>query len=207
MLDNNKYTIYAPGEEPEEIKKLLSIFFSSVKKLFPDRRIRTSKVKRYGKLKEATVLLYDLLGYDSEKEFFEAYGFQMVSDEDPDIEGAFEQNNPEDSVIELLSEPNQIDLKEKTSENTDDNENETDLSTLFYDSRRRNCSSDSAGVPIWEKYTLTIQEAAEYFRIGENKLRDIVKENKNASFVLWNGNRPQIKRRIFEDYIDKLNEI
>ena len=28
----------------------------------------------------------------------------------------------------------------------------------------------NADVPIWEKYTLTIDEAAKYFRIGENKL-------------------------------------
>ena len=31
-------------------------------------------------------------------------------------------------------------------------------------------------VPIWEKYTLTIEEAAKYFRIGENKLRDDIVE-------------------------------
>ncbi|MDO5445973.1 MAG: excisionase [Eubacteriales bacterium] len=63
------------------------------------------------------------------------------------------------------------------------------------------------GIPIWEKYTLTIQEAAEYFRIGENKLRDIVKENRNAPFILWNGNRPQIKRKLFEEYVDRINSI
>ena len=28
-------------------------------------------------------------------------------------------------------------------------------------------------VPIWEKYTLTIEEAAKYFRIGESKLRKL----------------------------------
>ena len=28
-------------------------------------------------------------------------------------------------------------------------------------------------VPIWEKYTLTIEEAARYFRIGEKKLRKL----------------------------------
>lgn len=32
-------------------------------------------------------------------------------------------------------------------------------------------------VPIWEKYSLTIEEAAAYFRIGENSLRDIIKVN------------------------------
>ena len=26
-------------------------------------------------------------------------------------------------------------------------------------------------IPVWEKYTLTIEEASKYFRIGENKLR------------------------------------
>ena len=27
-------------------------------------------------------------------------------------------------------------------------------------------------IPVWEKYTLTIEEASKYFRIGENKLDD-----------------------------------
>lgn len=60
-------------------------------------------------------------------------------------------------------------------------------------------------IPIWEKYTLTIEEAAAYFRIGETKLRRIVSENRNADFLLWNGNRPQIKRSLFERYIDQCN--
>lgn len=62
-------------------------------------------------------------------------------------------------------------------------------------------------IPIWEKYTLSIEEAAEYFRIGENKLRDLINSNKMADFILWNGNRAQIKRRLFEKHIDHLNFI
>ena len=62
-------------------------------------------------------------------------------------------------------------------------------------------------IPIWEKYTLTIEEASAYFRIGETKLRKIVSENKNADFLIWNGNRPQIKRALFERYIDRCNLI
>ena len=56
--------------------------------------------------------------------------------------------------------------------------------------------------PIWMKYTMSIEEAAQYFRIGENKLRKMVRENRDADFVLWNGSRPQIKRKSFEKYID-----
>lgn len=58
-------------------------------------------------------------------------------------------------------------------------------------------------VPIWEKYTLTIEEAAKYFRIGEGKLRKLAEENPTASWVLMNGNRIQIKRKLFEKLIDE----
>lgn len=57
-------------------------------------------------------------------------------------------------------------------------------------------------VPIWERYTLTIEEAAAYFRIGEKKLRQLVAEDETAPFILMNGNRIQIKRHLFEEYID-----
>ena len=62
-------------------------------------------------------------------------------------------------------------------------------------------------IPYWQQYTLTIEEAAKYFRIGENKLRKIASENPNADFGIWNGNRPQIKKKLFESYIGKLNVV
>ena len=62
-------------------------------------------------------------------------------------------------------------------------------------------------VPIWEKYTLTIEEAARYFRIGEKKLRKLAEENPDASWLIMNGNRVQIKRRQFEKVIDSLDVI
>ena len=58
-------------------------------------------------------------------------------------------------------------------------------------------------IPFWEQYTLTVEEASKYFRIGENKLRRIISENKDADFIFWNGNRAQIKRKLFEKYIDQ----
>ena len=44
-------------------------------------------------------------------------------------------------------------------------------------------------IPVWEKYTLTIEEASKYFRIGENKLRRLAEENKDAGWLIMNGNR------------------
>lgn len=65
----------------------------------------------------------------------------------------------------------------------------------------------SAEIPFWEQYTMTIEEAAKYFRIGEHKLRKLIAEHKDADFLLWNGNRPQIKRVLFEKYIDSCSLI
>ena len=39
---------------------------------------------------------------------------------------------------------------------------------------------NNTDVPIWEKYTLTIEEASKYFRIGEKKLRKLAEENIDA---------------------------
>lgn len=60
-------------------------------------------------------------------------------------------------------------------------------------------------VPIWEKYTLTIEEAAKYFRIGESKLRKLAEENPVPDWVMMNGNRIQIKRKQFEKMIDTVD--
>lgn len=62
-------------------------------------------------------------------------------------------------------------------------------------------------IPYWKKYTLSIEEAAAYFRIGEGKLRKLVSENPNAEYLLWNGNRVQIKRERFERFVDTLSAI
>ena len=66
---------------------------------------------------------------------------------------------------------------------------------------------NNTDVPIWEKYTLTIEEASKYFRIGEKKLRKLAEENIAAGWAIVNGNRIQIKRKQFEKIIDTLDEI
>ena len=53
-------------------------------------------------------------------------------------------------------------------------------------------------VPIWEKYCLTLDEAAAYFGIGVNKLREMSDEP-NCQFVIFNGSKRLIKRRKLEE--------
>lgn len=62
-------------------------------------------------------------------------------------------------------------------------------------------------IPFWEKYTLSIEEAAAYFNIGRDKLRKLVSENPDADFILRNNTKVQIKRKKFENYIDRISVI
>ena len=68
-------------------------------------------------------------------------------------------------------------------------------------------SSDKPFVPIWEKYALTIYEAAEYFGMGEHRLRELVRENRQADFVLWIGVKVEIKRKLFEKFLNETNAL
>ena len=62
-------------------------------------------------------------------------------------------------------------------------------------------------IPYWEKYMLTLREAAEYFHIGEKKMRQLVDENMDANFLLTSGNRVMIKRKLFEAYLNAASVI
>ncbi len=58
-------------------------------------------------------------------------------------------------------------------------------------------------VPVWRRYTLTITEAAEYYHIGESKLRNLVERYPDSDFAILNGNRVLIKRPMFEKFLEK----
>ena len=62
-------------------------------------------------------------------------------------------------------------------------------------------------IPLWEKYTLTIQEASEYFHIGEKKIRQLVEEQRDADFVFFIGSRTMIKRKKFEQFLDETSAV
>lgn len=59
------------------------------------------------------------------------------------------------------------------------------------------------GVPIKDKFALTIKEASAYFGVGENKIRSLIKEH-NCDFVFYVGRKALIKRLNFEKYLEKM---
>ena len=61
-------------------------------------------------------------------------------------------------------------------------------------------------VPIWEKANLTLVEAAAYFGIGVNKLREM-SNDRNCQFVLFVGTKRLIKRKALERHLEEAYSI
>ena len=61
-------------------------------------------------------------------------------------------------------------------------------------------------VPVCEKYTLTIREAAAYFNIGMKKMRRLAEEN-TGRFAIFSGNRYLIIRTKFEEFLQNTSAI
>lgn len=55
-------------------------------------------------------------------------------------------------------------------------------------------------IEIKDKPTLTIQEAAALYGIGEHKLRELT-EPDDCNFVIYVGRKRLIKRKQFDDYL------
>ena len=68
------------------------------------------------------------------------------------------------------------------------------------------CLRQKCGVPLCQKLLLTIDEAALYSNIGQNKLTELVK-NPRCNFVLYVGKKRLIKRQEFEEYIRSQVEV
>ena len=64
-------------------------------------------------------------------------------------------------------------------------------------------------VPIWEKYLLTVNEAVQYFGIGEKTIRRLIAESlyANDCFVIQIGSKSLINRRKFETYLNQTTSL
>jgi len=61
-------------------------------------------------------------------------------------------------------------------------------------------------LPVGEKYTLTIKEAAAYFNIGLKKMRRLAEDN-IGNFAVYSGNRYLIIRKKFEKFIEESSAV
>ena len=61
-------------------------------------------------------------------------------------------------------------------------------------------------IPVSEKYSLSVREAADYFSIGVKKMRRLAEDNL-GDFAVYSGNRYIIIRSKFEEYLQRTSEI
>lgn len=61
-------------------------------------------------------------------------------------------------------------------------------------------------LPINLKCALTIEEAAEYSNIGQNKIAELLKQPR-CKFVLFVGKKKLVKRKEFEEFISSNIEV
>ena len=57
-------------------------------------------------------------------------------------------------------------------------------------------------IPVWERVTLTVQEAVDYTGIGRDKLYELT-DRDDCEVVLRVGSRRLLKRKKLEEYIEK----
>ncbi len=61
-------------------------------------------------------------------------------------------------------------------------------------------------VPIWEKRLLTVDEAALYTNIGQNRISELLRKP-SCPFVLYIGRKKLVKRKEFEKFLDESVEL
>ncbi len=108
------------------------------------------------------------------------------------------RNNENDSnnraaITYLMQRVNVLEKKVQSQPSDDD----------IYEPVKESSLKEKSITPLWLRYTLTIREAADYFHIGEKRMRRIVEANPYANYIVMNGNRAMIKRKVFEQYIDE----
>lgn len=69
-----------------------------------------------------------------------------------------------------------------------------------------NVKTSKFDIPVWHKLNLTIEEAAAYSNIGIHSLYELT-EQEDCPFVLWIGSRRVIKRKSFDEYIEKMSSV
>ena len=62
-------------------------------------------------------------------------------------------------------------------------------------------------IPVYEKYVLSTEEASDYFHIGVNRLRKMIRDEPEAEWILWTGSHAAIKRKLFEKKVDAMSAI
>lgn len=66
--------------------------------------------------------------------------------------------------------------------------------------------SRSSQIPLWHRQNLSVEEAGIYTGLGSNNVYKLIKQD-DCDFTFKIGSRTMIKRKRFEEYLEKLYSI
>lgn len=107
--------IYSPGNEPDRIKDRIKTLFERIDSAYPDKII-VGLHSNHKKMGETVSEIYKALGYESGKDFLEAYGYKCEKKAsgrpksvDPHaiikaLQGKYPNGSPFDTVDDLFSD-------------------------------------------------------------------------------------------------------
>ena len=72
---------------------------------------------------------------------------------------------------------------------------------------RKMAKNTKLSIAFYERYLMTVDEAAVYFHIGYKKMRSLIKDYPGAKWILYSGSRIMIKREQFEKWLDNQSAI
>ena len=72
--------------------------------------------------------------------------------------------------------------------------------------KRKTTAKVKIVIPPWQKLNLTVEEAVAYSGIGRDKLRELT-NSESCPFVFWVGSKRLIRRKQFEEFIEKTKMI
>ena len=61
-------------------------------------------------------------------------------------------------------------------------------------------------VPLWQKSTLSLEEATAYSFLGRDKLIELA-DNPDCDFIIWVGRKRLFKRKKLDEFIEKAYSI
>lgn len=67
--------------------------------------------------------------------------------------------------------------------------------------------STEINIDTKDKYCLTIEEASEYFHIGQKKMCQLAAERMDSGLFIQNGVKVLVKRKRFEAFLDDVTSI
>ncbi len=68
---------------------------------------------------------------------------------------------------------------------------------------KKNCNLSE----LANKYVLSLNEATQYFGIGEKRMRSLIRNNEDEPWVLMVGSHYRVKRLAFEQWLKTVNNL